>query len=187
MAGSLVYVLFGNGDGTFRTGPSSQTTGAGSSPVAVDLNGDGNVDLVTASFNSSSVAGIAVSFGNGDGTFQPGTFYPAGTDNERTEGYLTVGDFTGDGILDVAQVDESGVWLFTGRRNGTFKAGVLVVSLTSGGLGIASADFNGDGHLDLAVSMPNTGGRGPRGRVLHHLRQRERHLSNAAAFQQHTR
>ena len=47
--GGAVLVLFGNGDGTFRTGPTTLTglLYAGSF-VAVDINGDGKADLALA-------------------------------------------------------------------------------------------------------------------------------------------
>jgi len=45
-----------------------------SSVASGDFNGDGHTDLVAAELDS---ARIAVLLGNGDGTFQPATDYPA--------------------------------------------------------------------------------------------------------------
>jgi hypothetical protein len=151
--GGAVLVLFGNGDGTFRTGPTTLTglLYAGSF-VAVDINGDGKADLALAGNTPTGAWGIGVCLGNGDGTFQPAVFYPAGKDNEIS--YLVLGDFNGDHILDAATPGASGVWLFTGQGNGTFSPGVLAASLPSGSGKLATADFNGDHKLDLVVTMP---------------------------------
>lgn len=65
-----------------------------------------------------------------------------------------VGDFNGDGLLDIATAGNSGVWLLTGKENGTFNSPVLAVAL-SGAENLASTDCNLDGKLDLAVTTPN--------------------------------
>src|ERR1022692_4904559 len=92
-----VEVLFGNGDGTF--GPAGANTNtvatATVSFAAVDLNGDGKVDLAQAYSNASFANGVAISLGNGDGTFQPGALYSI---NDTELQYLVVGDFNGDGV-----------------------------------------------------------------------------------------
>jgi hypothetical protein len=57
-------------------------------------------------------------------------------------------------FLDIAAAGNSGVWLLTGKGDGTFNAAVLAVAL-AGAKNIASTDFNLDGKLDLAVTTPN--------------------------------
>ena len=152
----IIEVLFGNGDGTFRPGPSQNLVGASSTTfIATDLNGDGKVDLVLPLGGS-----IDVALGNGDGTFQNPIAYLPGTDGAV---YIAVvGDFNGDGIPDIATAGLMGVWLFTGKGDGTFNPGVLAASLPQayGNVipGIASADFNGDHKLDLVVTIPWGGG-----------------------------
>jgi hypothetical protein len=154
-----IQVLFGNGDGTFRSGANTHAGIGGLQFVATDVNGDGKVDLVMAGQHGiNGPVGIGVCLGNGDGTFQTATFYPAGGENTQTIGQAVVGDFNGDGIPDVAVAGSSGVWLFTGKGDGTFNPGVVAVALApvQGG-GLAAADFNGDHKLDLVFAMPYAG------------------------------
>ncbi len=156
-----VLVMFGNGDGTFRAGPGYQETavGSGAQTLTVDLNGDGKLDLIIAGAgtSNSSPGGFAACLGNGDGTFQTGTFYPAGNDNSALMGVVVTGDFNGDGLTDVAQVGPSGVWLFAGKGDGTFNTGTVVSPLESGGIGMAAVDLNLDGKLDLVVAISYAG------------------------------
>jgi hypothetical protein len=170
--GNTVTLLLGNGNGTFqppRVFPLGQT------PVAIlaaDLNGDGNLDVVTANKNNT----VSVLLGTGTGSFRlpvlvkvgPGRFvhepptYPAGPGPVA----LAVGDFSGDHILDLAIADSGAnqVSLLYGTGNGQFTPGVSI-QLPAGGMlgtasltGIAAWDFNGDGKMDIAtVSNTNFG------------------------------
>ena len=152
--GSIV-VLFGNGDGTFRYGPISNVACCTSLAVS-GLNGDGSVDLFF-SFSGAGTNGLAVSRGNGDGTFPQPTIYPV---NDGMSGFLALGDFNGDGIPDAVATGAMGVWLFTGKGDGTFNPGVLAAALPPGPFEIAAADFNGDNKLDLVVTLRPGGVRG---------------------------
>jgi Bacterial Ig-like domain (group 3)/FG-GAP-like repeat len=74
--GSAIHIFLGNGDGTFKTGPAYATVGNLGYILAVDLNGDGNVDIWSG-FAGKGIYGddedSLVSYalmGNGDGTFQ---------------------------------------------------------------------------------------------------------------------
>jgi hypothetical protein len=154
-----VVVMLGYGDGTFRSGISSKTplfANAGFS--LADLNGDGILDLVTAGSQfggGGSIAGVAVYFGNGDGTFQAGTSYQIGPVSSDAVSIIdpVLGDFNGDGITDVVAVGQGGVWLLTGSGDGTLNPGVMTNPVSAQAFTLVSADLNGDKKLDLVITL----------------------------------
>jgi len=154
-----VATLLGNGDGTFRAGPSSSTGFAFTYGLAaLDLNGDGIIDVVVSGTinRTGPPGGIAVCFGNGDGTFQSATYYQTGSD--YYSGDLMIADFNHDGIPDVVTTGESGVWLFIGKGGGVFNPGVLIPIANTALAHLAVADFNGDGAPDVIVTLNNAKG-----------------------------
>src|SRR5579872_4904525 len=66
-----VAVFLGNGDGTFRVGPTIQPTDMQNYPsmISGDFNGDGKPDLAILSYDGSSRSYITILLGNGDGSF----------------------------------------------------------------------------------------------------------------------
>ena len=111
-----VAVLLGDGHRVFQ--PQTQYP-AGRQPFAVavgDFNGDGNLDIVTES--TEQIPGfVSVLPGNGDGTFQPASTSDVGS----AIICVVEGDFNGDGKLDLAVSDASGVWMLLGNGDGTFQ------------------------------------------------------------------
>jgi hypothetical protein len=93
--GSQIYhpsglkVALGNGDGTFSVS-TSQPFATYSSVALADINGDGKPDLITVLSST-----VYVQLGNGDGTFQ----VPQSVGTGQS---VVVGDFNGDGWLDLA-------------------------------------------------------------------------------------
>jgi hypothetical protein len=150
-----VSILMGNGDGTFDP---AVNIAVGSQPVSIaveDFDNDGNLDLALTNFAGRSVS---ILLGDGLGAF---TLENCNVDRQKcpVSGQpvsIVTGDFNGDGKPDLATANESGknvsvllgtenrADLFPNRKN--FSLGNRIpVSLTT-------ADFNGDGALDLAAA-----------------------------------
>jgi len=121
--------------------------GVYASATFADFNKDGKLDAAVA---SASALGILL--GNGDGTFQQQVTY--GT---TTPSFVAVGDFLGNGNIDVVTADTSGdtVSLFPGNGDGTFGFATSSPAGNSVAGSLAVGDFNGDGKLDLALANGN--------------------------------
>ena len=99
-----VEVLLGNGDGTFQQ-PVLYSTRPPTWVIAKDFNGDGRMDLAVANAALTGyLPGASVLEGNGDGTFQPATFYPSGG---KAAGFVASGDFNRDGKPDLVITDDA--------------------------------------------------------------------------------
>lgn len=146
-----VSVLLGNGDGTFQPHLDSATAEGPFALAAGDFNGDGKLDVATALYNDNTGSQVSVLLGKGNGTFYPHVEYQAGSSPNA----VVVGDFNGDGKLDL--VTENGdtgsgdINVLLGNGDGTFQSPVEYPAGAIPFFGLATGDFNGDGHLDLAV------------------------------------
>jgi hypothetical protein len=144
-----ISILLGNGDGTFQQ--PSLNARVGSNPESLnigDFNGDGNLDVAAVNYASNTVS---VLLGLGTGRFAQHVDYPVG--NNPLD--VTVGDFNGDGIPDLAVANnaDSTISILLGNGDGTFQPQTGRVFPTgSTPNGITTADFNGDGILDLATT-----------------------------------
>jgi hypothetical protein len=140
-------IVFLNQQGSLIAGATYPVGGDPRAMVAVDLNRDGLVDLVT---ENSTDQTISVLMSRGDGTFDPAVTY---TSCGAGAGSLAAADFNGDGIPDI--VSACGV-LLAGIGDGGFHTGSsLPVGSAAGQLAVG--DFNGDGTIDLAVNDTSTG------------------------------
>ncbi len=151
-----VSILLGNGDGTFQS-PKTYGTGNAnpSSIVVADFNGDGKWDLALTSTPSGLYPGnlVILLLGNGDGTFQAPSLYGVGS----LAYSAVVGDFNGDGALDLAVA------------NG--RAGSVSVLLNQSGTAITigssgnPAPYGQSVALRATVAASVSNGTGPTGTV----------------------
>jgi len=113
------------------------------------LKGDANVvDFVLP----GTFGSVAVFYGDGSGLFSGSATFPAGTYPHD----VTVGDFNGDKLPDLAVADDTslsthGAQVLLNNGDGTFAAPVNYPTDGFSGL-VVTADFNHDGKLDLALA-----------------------------------
>jgi len=112
--------------------------------ISADLDHDGNPDLITLDRGLNQVL---IRYGLGGGKFGPAQQIPVGI----TPTDVQVGDFNGDGYLDiaVANSESSSITILLGYgRTFTYST----ISLNYSPYALAVGNFSGSGHLDLAVS-----------------------------------
>ena len=161
-----IVVLQGQGDGTFlgNTTSTPLSVGTAASFWTADVNNDGNVDLIVnskQSFCSSGVFHICVTtqnigviLGDGKGSFSAEQVFATGASPGFSTiiSSLAVGDFNGDGKLDVVYRRRNGVNLALevqlGKGDDTFAPPIL---LPDAGPIATAADLNGDELADLVT------------------------------------
>ena len=128
--------------------------GAGDSPNSIaegDFDGDGDVDLVIANFDSNNVS---VLLNDGTGNFGSAiNFAVTGSASS-----VAVGDFNEDGDLDLAVANydlksnvPDTVSVLLGKKGGSFSSATDFKTGGNVAQSVAVADFNGDGNQDLVV------------------------------------
>jgi hypothetical protein len=145
-----IYVHLGHGDRTFTDLPWMNTGSNALILSAGDDDGDGELDLaVLANFSEA----VFTYLGNGDGTFGPHPIPALATVSPK--GAATA-DFDGDGSLDLAAslVFTGEVAVALGTGTGGFETDVRY-AVGTGPDDLVTADFNDDGHPDIAVTVDN--------------------------------
>jgi len=161
-ATNSVYILLGNGDGTFTAANGSPINGIGTIPCVDNLQ-ISNCSIAAGDFDNNGTADLAVTsgfdnevfilMGNGDGTFTPASPIPAGVGNFPQ--WVSIGDFNNDGRLDlaVANGNDNTVSILLGNGDGTFTpANGSPVPVGGFPFFLAIADFDQNGTADIAVT-----------------------------------
>ena len=148
----LAPALYPTGMPNFYTRP-VQTLG--------DFNGDGKTDILLIGPDLAHIPGqtyLSVLPGNGNGTFGTRILSKLPVNVTIDQAPLAVGDFNGDGKLDVAvssrlTATSQKLALLLGNGDGTFTYQLTNFTLPSGGATnfISAADLNGDGKIDLIL------------------------------------
>ena len=153
---SAVWVLLGNGDGTFRTGTPFGTGDYPSSVTIGDVNRDGRMDVAVTQGGERSNT-VSVLLGSGNGTL--------GVQRNFAAGYVpadvAIGDLNGDGKPDLVTANESvdpdldsvsnKISVLLGNGDGTFRTATNL-DVGEDPVAVAIADLDGNGRLDIAVA-----------------------------------
>lgn len=153
-----VTLLRGRGDGTFVAGQ-QVLAGRLQAIATADLDADGDFDLIVGEDGGD----INVLLGNGDGTFAAPAAYPG-----RSARFIAPADVDDDGALDFVTANGEGGYdlsLFLGRGDGTFRDEIRLPGRSESGAGggpdpkagVTVADFDGDGHQDIASTSVISG------------------------------
>jgi uncharacterized protein (TIGR03437 family) len=162
-----VYLLVGNGDGTFQSGTAIVPSGlSGTVILTADFNGDGKPDLVmdyytTSAANELTGGGLTILLGNGNGTFKTGASYP--TPGPPILGCITIADVNNDGKPDLiaSTLAPSGAeairgtgasasfTVFTGNGDGTFTQSFNEAATNPTFFGMIAGNFRGTKTVDL--------------------------------------
>ncbi|CAF1379281.1 unnamed protein product [Adineta steineri] len=155
-----VAILLGYGNESFKT-PMTFSTGIYSFSYSMDVNdfnGDGYLDIIIANQGNYN---IGVFLGMGDGSF--GTQITTMIQHTNLVSQFAIGDFNGDGKMDVAGVWD--VWssvrllsssptfvtVLVGYGNGSFGQQMIFPTGLASADYVITNDFNGDHRLDLAI------------------------------------
>lgn len=144
----LIFVYIGTGLGTFNQSATypAPCGGACKDVIVADFNSDGKPDVAIAGNDS-----IQVVLGTGEGNFGGAIKIPDALQPLA----LFVGDFNGDGQLDIGEADANGnigdptTNLFLGNGEGEFSLYEWNYENVR-----AVGDFNGDGLTDLGFGSP---------------------------------
>ena len=159
-SGSGIVILLGNGDGTFQ--PPVNLEGFLNVWYAADFDNDGKLDLlVDDGFRQCGgfppqlcPTSLQILPGNGDGTFKTPLIVNAGSQSLRFLAFAA--DFDGDGNVDIGELIEGTVNVYTGDGTGSLAPAVPFRLIAAGTNGIivraVAGDLTGNKAPDIVVT-----------------------------------
>jgi len=150
----VVVTLLNDGNGAFQADLAFLLPNRPSDIIAADINLDSHLDLVAAGWDHSSPINNTLSclFNLGDGSFDSLVNYTVG---EHPTSVIS-SDVNSDGKLDLVSgnnfdVQDDNITVLIGNGDGTF-GNRVDYGTSDGPNAIASADFDGDGSLDIVIA-----------------------------------
>ena len=123
------------------------------SAIAADLDGDGDVDVLSASVSDDKIAWYENT--DGQGSFGPPQLITTTADFAAT---VDAADVDGDGDLDVlssSQSDDTIAWYENTDGQGSFGPEQVITAAADGARSVVAADVDGDGDLDVLAASGN--------------------------------
>jgi hypothetical protein len=148
-----VWVLLGDGDGTYSPVTGIEVGGQPHGIVALDVDGDADPDIVTARVGANE---LTLLVNDGAGNFGAPIEFEGGVDGEYG---LVAADMNADGITDLVVGGRNGADVNTmlGNGNGTFTAAGPPQNSGGSTWVIVLGDVNGDMLLDVAAANDGSG------------------------------
>jgi hypothetical protein len=167
----FVSIFYGNGDGTFQSGPSYAGLPDQMQATITDIDGDGNPDIFLGAGSGGAFAQggydtelpmFQILMGRGDGTFVDSIAYQQGGPYIRDK-QIASADFNGDGKTDVLVfnpsngITASSLVMLPGDGKGNLGAAVSS-PVTNSPVLIAAAKLNHDTLADAVVAGSSNSG-----------------------------
>jgi hypothetical protein len=146
-----ITLLLGNGNGTFQAAPATRV-GVNTTVMAkADFNSDNRNDVVVGGTSTGGTPELLILLGASGGGFQTPTAVTLPSSGAKVP-WVATGDFNGDGLTDIAALDDSGkLFVLVGKGDGTFQTPVGFNAGTGASF-VTTGDLNGDGRSDVVIA-----------------------------------